>query len=121
MTRAVLYARYSSDLQSPASIADQHRALREALARHGLQEGSAHADAAITGSSWLRPGLDAALAEIESGRGDVLFAEALDRISRDIEQIARIAKRVAFRGAKIITISEGEIGALHIGLSGTMA
>lgn len=51
----------------------------------------------------------------------MLVAEALDRISRDLEQVARIAKRVAFRGARIITLSEGEIGALHIGLSGTMA
>lgn len=121
MTRAVLYARYSSDLQSPSSIADQHRALREAMAQRGLSEAGAYEDAAISGSSWTRPGLEAALAMIDSGRADVLFAEALDRISRDIEQIARIAKRVAFRGAHIVTLSEGEIGSLHIGLSGTIA
>ncbi len=119
--RAVLYARYSTDLQSAASIADQHRALREALPRLGFREAGAFSDAAVSGSSWARPGLDAALAEIEAGRADVLFAEALDRISRDLEQVARIAKRVAFRGARIVTLSEGEIGALHIGLSGTMA
>ncbi len=121
MTRAVLYARYSSDLQSPLSIADQHRSLREALDHHGLREVAAYEDAAVSGSSWARPGLESALSMIDSGRADVLFAEALDRISRDIEHTARIAKRVAFRGARIITLSEGEISALHIGLSGTMA
>ncbi len=121
MTRAVLYARYSTDLQSPASIADQHRALREALSRLGLREVGAFSDAAISGASWARPGLEEALGEIESGRADVLVAEALDRISRDLEHVARIAKRIAFRGARIVTLSEGEIGALHIGLSGTMA
>ncbi|MFT3972166.1 MAG: recombinase family protein [Amaricoccus sp.] len=119
--RAVLYARYSSDLQSPASINDQNRALRDALPRLGLREIGAFSDAAISGSSLARPGLEAALAEIEAGRADVLIAEALDRISRDLEHVARIAKRIAFRGARIVTLSEGEIGALHIGLSGTMA
>lgn len=119
--RAVLYARYSTDLQSASSIADQHRALREALPRLGLREVSAHSDAAISGSSLARPGLEDALGEIEAGRADVLVAEALDRISRDLEHVARIAKRIAFRGARIVTLSEGEIGALHIGLSGTMA
>lgn len=51
----------------------------------------------------------------------MLLAEALDRISRDLEHVARVAKRVAFRGARIVTLSEGEIGALHIGLAGTMS
>lgn len=121
MNRAVLYARYSTELQSAASITDQHRALRDSLPRLGLVEAGAFSDAAISGASWARPGIEAALGEIEAGRADVLVAEALDRISRDLEQVARIAKRIAFVGARIVTLSEGEIGALHIGLSGTMA
>ncbi len=119
--RAVLYARFSTDLQRAASIADQHRALRDALPRLDLTEHAATSDAAISGTTLARPGLEAALAEIEAGRAKVLVAEALDRISRDLEHVARIAKRVNFVGGKIHTLAEGEIGALHIGLSGTMA
>ena len=121
MGRAILYARFSSDLQSPASIADQHRAIRAALPRLGLREIAAFGDAAISGASLARPQLEAALAEIEAGRADVLLAESLDRVSRDLEHVARIAKRIAFAGARIVTLSEGEISEIHLGLSGALS
>ncbi|MEM7530529.1 MAG: recombinase family protein [Pseudomonadota bacterium] len=46
--------------------------------------------------------------------------EALDRLSRDQEDIAAIYKRLSFAGIRIVTLSEGEISELHIGLKGTM-
>jgi hypothetical protein len=48
------------------------------------------------------------------------LAEVLDRISRDQEDAAGVFKRRDFAGVKIITLSEGEIGHLHVGLKGTM-
>ena len=45
---------------------------------------------------------------------------ALDRISRDQEDVAGIYKRLTFSGVTLVTMSEGEIGALHVGLKGTM-
>ena len=54
------------------------------------------------------------------GEFDILLTEALDRLSRDQEDIAGIYKRMEFAGVKIITLSEGEISSLHIGLKGTM-
>ena len=50
----------------------------------------------------------------------VILAEAIDRLSRDQEDIAHIYKRMVFAGVKIITLSEGEVNNLHIGLKGTM-
>jgi DNA invertase Pin-like site-specific DNA recombinase len=50
----------------------------------------------------------------------VVVAEALDRLSRDQEHIAALFKHLSFAGVKIITLAEGEIGALHVGLKGTM-
>ena len=50
----------------------------------------------------------------------MVLAEALDRISRDQEDVAGVFKRTAFAGVKIITLSEGEITHLHVGLKGTM-
>ena len=53
-------------------------------------------------------------------RFDIILTESLDRLSRDQEDIAGLYKRVRFAGVKIITLSEGEISELHIGLKGTM-
>jgi DNA invertase Pin-like site-specific DNA recombinase len=51
---------------------------------------------------------------------EVVVAEALDRLSRDQEDIAALFKRLQFAGIRLVTLGEGEIGVLHIGLKGTM-
>ena len=53
-------------------------------------------------------------------RFDIVLAEALDRISRDQEEIAGVYKRLTFAGVRMVTLSEGDISELHIGLKGTM-
>ena len=55
--RAVIYARYSSDLQSDASIEDQVRLCRERLQAEGLTLQATYADRAISGSTMLRSGI----------------------------------------------------------------
>ncbi len=54
------------------------------------------------------------------GRLDMVLAKALDRISRDQEDIADIYKRMLYADVKMFTLSEGEISELHVGLKGTM-
>jgi hypothetical protein len=44
----------------------------------------------------------------------------MDRLSRDQEGIAGLFKRMAYADVKIITLSEGEVTPLHVGLKGTM-
>ena len=84
MIRAALYARYSSDLQSAASIEDQFRICRDHAERAGWTVVDTYRDAAISGDSMiLRPGIQALLADARSGAFDVVVAEALDRMSRD--------------------------------------
>ena len=68
----------------------------------------------------MRPGIQSLMNAAMNGEFDILLAEALDRLSRDQEDIAGIFKRMEFAGVKIITLSEGEISSLHIGLKGTM-
>ncbi len=48
------------------------------------------------------------------------MAEALDRLSRDQEDVAALYKRVRFAGITLVTLAEGEVSALHVGLKGTM-
>ena len=108
MTRVALYARYSTDNQREASIEDQLRLCRERAQREGWQIVETYADAAISGASMiLRPGIKTLLADAQGGRFDVVMAEALERLSRDQEDIVALFKRLRFAGVRIVTLSEG--------------
>ena len=120
MMRAAIYARYSSDLQSEASIDDQVRQCRARIAQEEWTLTEVYSDAAISGATVLRPGYQKMLGDARSGAFDIVVAEALDRLSRDQEDIAGLYKQFSFVGVTLITLSEGEITELHIGLKGTM-
>ncbi|MCP4735692.1 MAG: recombinase family protein [Bosea sp.] len=121
MTRAVIYARYSSDHQRAASIEDQYRICRERAGREGWQVVRTYKDAGISGSSMiLRPGIQTLLQDAQAGGFDIVLAEALDRISRDQADVATLFKHLKFAGVPIVTLAEGEISELHVGLKGTM-
>ena len=118
--RTALYARFSSDQQSAASIEDQLRLCREHAARQGWTIVDSYADRAISGASLLRPGIQELMADAARGRFDVVLAEGMDRLSRDQEDIAALFKRLSFAGVRIVTLGEGDVSELHIGLKGTM-
>jgi site-specific DNA recombinase len=120
MPRVALYARYSSDNQRDASIEDQLRQCREYAARQGWTIADSYSDRAISGASLLRSGIQELLADLQTGRFGLVLSEALDRISRDQEDVAAVFKRLRFAGVSIVTLSEGEITELHVGLKGTM-
>lgn len=121
MTRVALYARYSSDNQRAASIEDQFRLCEERATREGWQVVEYYRDAAISGASMiLRPGIQTLLRDAQAGQFDVVLAEALDRVSRDQADVATLFKRLQFAGVTIVTLAEGEISELHVGLKGTM-
>lgn len=121
MTRAALYARYSSDQQNAASITDQLRICRERAEREGWQVVGTYEDAAISGASLiLRPGIQALIQDARTGQFDLVLTEALDRVSRDQADVATLFKHLQFAGIPMITLAEGEISELHVGLKGTM-
>lgn len=119
--RAAIYARYSTDLQSDASIEDQLRVCRRMLEGHGWSLAGTYSDAALSGASLLRPDYQRLLADARTGSFDVVVAEGLDRFSRDQEHIAAFYKQMSYHGIPVITVAEGEISELHIGLKGTMS
>ena len=120
MVRTAVYARYSSDMQSNASIEDQVRVCRDRITSINGTLVEVYSDHAISGASMMRPGLQAIMRDCASGRYDVVYAEALDRLSRDQEDIAAIFKRLSFAGVQIVTLAEGKIGQLHVGVMGMM-
>lgn len=119
--RAAIYARYSTDLQSDASIEDQRRLCLRLIASHGWSEAETYADRGISGASHLRPAYQRLLEDARNNQLDVVVAEGLDRLSRDQEHIAAFFKQMRFQGIPIVTVAEGEISELHIGLKGTMS
>ena len=119
--KVAIYARYSSDNQREASIADQFRMCRLRAEKEGWTVVEEYSDHAISGSSMIqRPGIQALIMDSARGRFDMVLAEALDRISRDQEDIAGIYKRLRYADVRMFTLSEGEISELHVGLKGTM-
>ncbi len=118
--RVALYARYSSDRQSEHSIEDQLRICREHAERQGRTVLATFQDAALSGASTQRAGFQALQAAMRRGDVDIVVAEALDRFSRDQEHVAAFHKLAGFAGVKVVTLAEGEISALHVGLKGTM-
>ncbi|WP_375551362.1 recombinase family protein [Rhodophyticola porphyridii] len=121
MTRVALYARYSSDNQREASIEDQFRICREQAKREKWKIVGTYKDAGISGASMiLRPGIQTLLQDAQAGQFDIVLAEALDRISRDQADVATFYKHLKFASVPIVTLSEGEISELHVGLKGTM-
>jgi site-specific DNA recombinase len=119
--RVAIYARYSSEHQNERSIDDQVRRCREHAARLGAEIVGIYADYALSGSTLkTRPEAVRLLKDALDRRYDAALTEALDRLSRDQEDIAGIFKRLSFAGVQLLTVAEGEIAELHIGFKGTM-
>ncbi|MBB3302788.1 MULTISPECIES: recombinase family protein [unclassified Rhizobium] len=77
----VLYARYSTDQQNPASIETQLDLRKEYVLRQGWHLADTFVDAGVSGSSFeARPGLQAALAGANIGAYDVFLCLTLDRL-----------------------------------------
>src|ERR1700690_3546036 len=109
MTRVhALYARFSSDLQNPSSATDQLARLREYLARAGERAELEYSDEGVSGSVWdARPGVQALLDAIKARKVAPVYAEALDRISRDSGDLHRFRKLLKHYGSDFVSISDG--------------
>ena len=92
--RTVIYARYSSNLQSDASIEDQIEVCRRYAKQRGWTIIDTFEDRAISGASTARPGFQSMMAKIEHGKIDVVLAESLDRIGRRVLREAIILPRI---------------------------
>src|SRR5471030_2735087 len=99
--RTAIYARYSTDLQRAASIEDQVRSCKERIWNEGWTLSSTYTDHAISGSVRLRPGYQKLLEDAREGHFDVIIAEALDRLSRDQEDLAGLYKQLTFAGIRL--------------------
>ena len=117
--RAAIYARFSSELQSDRSIDDQMRLCRAHAAHMGAIVTKEYFDRAKSGASVVnRLGLAAMIAAALDGQYDMIIVEALDRLSRDQEDLAAIYKRLSFANVAIETVHEGRADVVQIGIRG---
>lgn len=85
-TRAILYARVSTEMQVEGglSIPAQINEMREYAERRGWEVVAEFTDPGFSGSSTNRPGLQATLQALEQKQADVLLVHELSRLSRSI-------------------------------------
>ena len=102
--KAAIYARYSTTLQRSESIDDQYRVCERLAERHGFRVVVHYSDAAISGgTATKRPGYQQMLAEARAGRFDVVIAEDVSRLWRNLaEQSPRLAE-LADLGIAVVT------------------
>jgi hypothetical protein len=94
--RVIVYARYSSDLQRDASIADRFRSCPDYAALRQWTIVEELSDAAMSGSTMFRPGTQALLRAVKDGRCEIVLCEGIDRLSRDLADTAAIFKQLRY-------------------------
>jgi DNA invertase Pin-like site-specific DNA recombinase len=119
--RAVIYARYSSDLQREASIDDQVEVCRRYADAQGWTIVQTYKDAAISGASRFRPGFQELMRDAGDRQFDVVICEAIDRLGRRLADTADLQDQLAFQGIRLHTPSLGEITHIHVAVMGMMA
>lgn len=120
MKNYAIYARYSTDLQDERSIEDQVRDCQKYINVNDGTTYDVYADRAMSGASRFRPNYQKILSDASEGKFQFIIAEALDRLSRDQEDLAALYKHLVFHEVTLVTLSEGFINELHVGLKGTM-
>jgi DNA invertase Pin-like site-specific DNA recombinase len=122
MKRAALYARFSSDLQSDRSIEDQFALCRTKAKREDFKIVAEFEDRAKSGASIVgRDGLGKMLEAARDGRFNTLVVEALDRLSRDQEDLAFIFKHLSFQDITIETVHDGRADQIQVGVRGIVS
>ncbi len=121
MTRAAVYARYSSNNQRDASIEDQVEVCRRYIEQQGWTLSKIYDDRALSGGSAFRAGYQQLLADLETDTFDVIVCEALDRLGRKLSDVADLHDQLQFHGIALHAVNLGQITTMHVGLLGTMA
>jgi site-specific DNA recombinase len=106
--RAAIYARYSSDLQRPASIEDQARQCRAEISRRGWKEAALYSDSEVPGMvSQGRPGYQRLLKAAKAGEFDVIVVDELSRLARRSSELVALCERLRFWDTGLVAVLDG--------------
>lgn len=108
MTRAAVYARFSSSRQREESIADQVRVCAERAMREGWDVAATYADEARSGTdASRRPQFLRMVEDAQRGRFDVLLVYKLDRFARNRYDSATYRSKLRRAGVEVVSATEG--------------
>lgn len=117
----MIYSRYSTDLQNEKSVEDQIALCKDYARKLGHTVVGSDYDKAKSGASTFgRPGLTRILEAAKNGAFDILMAEAPDRISRDMADLAGIHKALEFRNIELNCVNGGRMDTIQIGMHGVV-
>lgn len=106
MTRAAIYARYSSHAQNDESIEQQVYECERYAADHKLAVVATYADRAVTGRSDRRPEFQKMIRAAESGDFDMVIAYKSNRIARNMLQALQYEARLDQAGVRVVYCKE---------------
>ena len=122
MTRAVIYARYSTDLQSDRSIEDQFFVCRARAKQEGSRVVAEFEDRAKSGASMHgRDGIDKLMQAAKARTFDVLIVEVIGPPIPRSRDMASIFKKLTFYGIGIISVHEGRADPMQVGVRGIVS
>src|SRR5262249_1748628 len=103
MTKVCIYARYSSDLQSPTSIVDQVALCRAYAESQGWIVVQIREEPAVSGTNAAnRPVYQQVTRDAEAHAFDVILVEDVSRLTRDVGELLSLHKRLSFAGVAIM-------------------
>ncbi len=107
MTRAAIYARFSSSRQREESIEDQVRVCRSYAAAHGMEVAHVYSDEARSGTdASRRPGFQRCIADAQRGLFDALIVYKVDRFARNRFDSATYKARLRKAGVELVSATE---------------
>lgn len=111
--KTVIYARYSSDRQNARSIDAQIADCRGRAEREGWPIVEVFTDYETSGAAGIseeqRPGMAALLSRVAAGGIDQVLSDSTSRIARDEVDGLNIRRLLNHHGARLFTLSIGEI------------
>ncbi len=109
MLKTAIYARYSSSLQRPTSIADQIARCREAALRFECEvaDESIYADEELSGATAQRPAYQRLMEAARRREAEAIIVEAQDRLWRDQAEMHTALQRLRFWGVRVFSVETG--------------
>jgi DNA invertase Pin-like site-specific DNA recombinase len=105
--RVAIYARYSTDKQDATTLEGQRRVAEKHAEERGLVVVGFYTDAAISGSSMRRPGLQELLADARAKRFDTVIVPDLSRLSRNSTDAGLLRRQLDDVGVNILDVETG--------------
>ena len=102
----VIYARFSTDKQSNASIDAQVRACREYAATHDIYISKVYSDEAISGKTAQRADYQRMIKAAQKGEFSVILIHQYDRIARNLAEHVSLEQRLKEWNVELIAVQQ---------------